>query len=225
MHPYSKDTHSLPTINVNMKKCRCVGPPLDPKTHWDGCAGAPIPLPLSLQPFRSVTFTVVLGTCGCAKQWNPILTNHGDLCPGEPIRVSCSISGGTWEESDVCHFEWQEGPSELMAGRIEALVTQRWALVKALVLGRECTPHDLAAGPHEVVIDLFQQRDAVFSELSALVCDEQSAFARQERVVTAMGEATYMPHNFHRAEPHARASADLLARYVERLVEQVRVLP
>lgn len=225
-----------PTINVNLSSpCNCGANslnsarragnpnPVDYLPHMDGCPSTPVLIPCPIP--RSVTFEVRLGECTCDETERSLLASgHTARCPGKPIRVSCSISGATWEESEVTQTEYQpagdwvpdrDRPLELA---LESACRERWALVKGLVLGQDVPPGSVVPG----TID---QRDAVYAEIAALARDEQSAFERQEHAVKAMDEVTFMPYNFHRAEPHARASASILARYVERLIEQIGVLP
>jgi hypothetical protein len=221
-----------PTINVNLNPCTCkAATPYGNAatgTCTGSCPGAAVLIPLSLQFFRSITFEVALGECSeTCRQYMPN-GQHTANCPGRPVRVSCSISGKTWEESEPFDFGDADGHRFVTDTGVER-VRERWALVKALVLGAKwgTCPRDvdeIAKRHLNLVATLFNQRDALYAELTDLALDEQSAFGSQERAVKAMGEATFMPDNFHRAEPIARASASILARYVERLIEQVGVL-
>lgn len=95
-------------INVNLKPCRCVGPRDERKTHWDGCAGAPVvilcPIP------HTVEFEVALGECACPPRNFDVMRNYdghvSPTCPARPIRVTCSIGGdGTWAGSEVTEVE------------------------------------------------------------------------------------------------------------------------
>lgn len=226
-----------PVINVNLTKCGCSGGrlnaarragnsnPVDPLPCDAGCPGGPVLIPCPIP--RAVTFGVALGECirdpfGCRDG------NHASVCFARSVKVSCSVSGETWEESQPTTFEAANRPGLAFADDVEAdavveIVRERWALVKALVLGQaEYTiPLQRGAQPVPWAGDLLTQRDAVFSALADMARVEQAAFEAQERSIRAMGEPTFLPDNFHRAEPHARASASVLERYVERLIEQV----
>lgn len=205
----------MSAINVNLKPCTC-GCPVFPTVHVKDCPGISVPIPCLIP--RSVTFEVRLGECDCLSSLKSIGT-HTDDCRSRPIRVSGSISGKTWAESEPSDVEGPSGaPVDLIT-----VCRDRWALVKALVLGQWPTVSAIGV-LSEAIPGLVEQRDAVYAALADMARAEEAAFDAQERAVKAMGEATYMPHNFHRAEPHARASADLLARYVERLVEQAGAL-
>jgi hypothetical protein len=100
---------------------------------------------------------------------------------------------------------------------------ERWALVVALVAGDT----EIVAHTHEqraLLARLYPQRDAVFSALADMARAEKVVFDRQEEAIKAMDEPLFLPDNFMRAEPNARASASILERYVERLIERVGVL-
>lgn len=203
-----------PTVNVNLKSCSC-----EPGTakEWTECSAAPVLIPCPIP--RSVTFEVQVRDCG-HKEGHPI------TCPwpvGYVVKVSCSISGETWEESEVADVEkrgdqWLDQFEEGAALRI---CRERWALVKALLL------HHGEVSGHTVFtpesLPLLQQRDAVFSALSDMARAEEAAMAAQQRVDEAFPSDRYARQGDtdHRA---VWPSVNRLARYVERLVEQVGVM-
>lgn len=208
----------IPVVNVNLRAgCGCFVPEnRDPSTgHYPGCPCSPVIIPCPIP--RSVTLTVRLGECACP-YGDGIGTVHDGWCPGRPITVTCSISGKTWPESEV-----DDGEPDIagLAGRIDnekrktimAACRALWALVKVLVLGHT----DLSAlltGPK--ALELLAQRDAVFAALADM--------ARHEG---ALADALGDFETALRGEPTAiggmrRFSHDALARYVERLIEQVR---
>jgi hypothetical protein len=220
-----------PTINVNLTPCDgfCELP-----YHAQCSVAFPILIPCSLQFFRSVTFEVVLGECTSPVMCATFTKGAGHIlaCTNRrTIRVSCFIDGETWPETEVGEIDVHESqnPGAQDTERILAACRERWALVKALVLGAKwgTCPRDvdeIAKRHLNLVATLFNQRDALYAELTDLARDEQSAFGSQERAIKAMGELSFLPDNYHRAEPIARASASILARYIERLIEQVGVL-
>jgi hypothetical protein len=130
-----------PTINVNLAKCAC-GCPVFPNTHTADCPGKPVDIPLPLDAVRSVTFTVRLGECSTlalCEVRGGLLQNHAPQCPAHPIRVTCSISGKTWEESEVMETKYTpvddvpRGADSWAPLRIADICRDRWALVKALL--------------------------------------------------------------------------------------------
>lgn len=214
------------SINVNLKRCDCSRPTDGfQRVHLPTCASTPVLIPCPIR--RSVTFGVRIGECavdghhlgGCYR----ITNTHGQKsdvihitgCPAKPIRVSCSISGKTWEESEVFDMESPSGHPDILR-----LCYERWALVKALVTGQR---HDLTIR-FKTWCDLVDQRDAVFSALADMARAEVAALEAQARV---MGAAGWKGIHFADPQHHddKRPSASFLARYVERLIEQVGVLP
>lgn len=212
-----------PTINVNLKPCSYYGVcNVHQSGHIAECSATPILISCPIP--RSVTLEVVPGECTCFHRGPknaapPPTWVHSVTCPARPVKVSCSISGKTWEESHLSAWETEDGiglNTTVEAGEADA----RWVLVKALVLGRQAEPAET-----EPVASMSAKRAAVFAALADMARAEEAAFEAQERVIRAMGEPAFLPDSFHRAEPHARASASLLGRYVERIIEQVGVLP
>lgn len=197
-----------PTINVNLSQCECRiaraaaaarGPASD--RHWGTCPAAPILIPCPIP--RSVTFEVALE---CKE--------HGGRCQhAAPIRVTCSISGKTWEESEVTDIL---DPGITSADMFRAC-RDRWALVKALVLGGN---HDPESHPYEARV-LFNQRDAVFAALAVQARLEVEMLEAQQRTVAAIASPRLTTGE---TRPEDRPSAQALAVYVERLVEQISVL-
>lgn len=229
---------SAPTINVNLKQCTCRSTtpygPAQVGQCMHTCPGAPVPIPLSLEPFRSVTVQVRIAECSETCRQHMPNGQHTENCPGRPIRVSCSISGKTWEVSDVVDVEMyrDQNPGHIvfpsdMQRKALPICRERWALVKALLLGLKWedafVPHGQYVRATSIRLrdSLIEQRDALYAELAALARDEASTFNRQESAIKAMGEIYFLPNNFIRAESEQRASASILSRYVERLIEQV----
>lgn len=211
----------MPTININLKPCAspglCAQHPYGKTGHMLTCSAAPVHIPCPIP--RSVTFTVRLGECTCGR--NSLHREIAGCAPGcGTIRVSCSIVGKTWEESEVMIASVSDLQDENAVMPLQALNACRdlWAVVWALLTGLSTTP-GLSYRP-----ELVAQRDVVFAALVKTARAEQDAFQGQEEGVKAMGLPTYLPHNFHRAEPEHRPSADMLARYVDHLVEQVGIL-
>ena len=135
------------TINVTPRACNqncaTVFPHPPEGEHWGFCAAAqqvliPCPIP------RSVTFEVALGECTVCPP-NREGVGHFASCAAYPIRVSCSISGKTWAESEVTEArsdqtQWQP-PFSDENRRLLAACRARWALVKALGAGRRASDY------------------------------------------------------------------------------------
>lgn len=223
---------NTPTLNVNLAPCRCGladrAPTYPPTPHQDHCPAKPIPIPCHIP--RSVTFTVVLGECACFKRnyvdSDSARLGHSDGCPARPIRVACSIGGKTWEDSHVEDCEASNGGWACIctgAGRGEhsapchgMAASERWALVKALVLGR----HDVDSTDEDILRAwdrLFAQRDAVYAALADMARAEQMIQRSEQEC------AKHLPRtSVDRIGPSPAGS--WLAAYVERLIEQVGVL-
>lgn len=208
-----------PTINVNLKPHLMSCHNRTPERHTFGCPGTPVLIPCPIP--RSVTFTVRLGECNCPSQARGVSalwpSGHAPQCPARPLRVTCSISGKTWEESEVVEVEkrgdqWLDQFEENAALRI---CRERWALVKMLVLGMGILS--------ERTRELQVQRDAVYASIADMARAEDAVWQAQERACRSVDSA-FIPDNFMNAEPHSRPSASILERYVERLIEQIGVL-
>ena len=221
-----------PTINVNRTPCDC-WKNREPGTHQPKCAAKPVLIPLPLEPWRSVTFEVRLGECDYPR--DACRFGHLNDCPASPIRVTCSIRGKTWAETRVSDAERADGPgqpnfTEAEHMRAVALCDDRWALVKALVLGtwRSVNLNAWQAGAMTAeawarVAALVAQRDTVFAALADLARAEQAASDAQDRAHAAIGDDLRLkPH--HNIEAADRPSAYMLDRYVARLIEQVGTL-
>lgn len=215
----------IPTVNVNLAPCDCSWTG-ETRPHDATCRSAPVRVPMPLDAFRSVALMVRLGECsgrctGMLWQSPPI---HGAACPARPIRVSCSIFGKTWEESEVADVEKQgpinayQLPTELERTLALAASRGRWALVKALVTGGR----DFGHGPNIMTdreVALVTQRDAVFSALAKAHRAEDSLIDALEDYEEAMrGE----PVGIHGLK---RESHGALERYVGHLVDQVGAMP
>lgn len=220
-----------PTINVNLKKCDCGGPYID-TSHQSDCPGAPILIPCPIP--RSVTFEVALGECECVY---PTLSRrpvdpHRKTCPARPVKVSLSISGKTWEESEVDDTETivtsSSGLGRDAYPNERAAARERWSLVKALVLGKPYAQVVHVNMDAARIGAIVQQRDAVFSALADM--------AKAERALWGATQAAF------RAIPGLRVTSEIqttdpddndgetqaerwMSAYIEHLIEQVGVLP
>jgi hypothetical protein len=139
------------------------------------------------------------------------------------VKVSCSISGKTWEESEVTDIDlvvggditWEQGHDAAMAE-----CCALWLLVKALVLGWNGEAvRTVAVGGGldlEKVDPMFQQRRTVYAALADMARAEEAHASAYSRAWGAMGEDSI---------PSGRRSAHwVLAHYVDRLIEQVGIL-
>jgi hypothetical protein len=145
------------------------------------------------------------------------------------VKVSCSISGKTWEESEVfdCAVRVKfPSPYEASLASATAACRARWALVKALVLGNTFTltarfPSDAVDTIHR----LHMQRDAVYVALCKMARAEEAALVAQQDVDEAFPfQRFYLsPAADHRRSP--RPSWERFRAFVDYLVEQVSVLP
>lgn len=226
MPSWNEKPHFTPAVNVNLKPCSspvlCAEMPASDTGHLLTCAAAPILLPCPLP--RSVTLEVRWGEC-TRDPFICDLPQHGTTCPARPIRVSCSISGKTWAESEPFDMHQPDG-GYLVDAKTQTLIRERWALVKALVLGYSAWDYAMShakAVPLATITAMLAQRDTVFSALADMARAEEAAFAAQERA-----EKAYPYHRLGRVGDgsHAgpRPSRARLAAYVEFLVEQVGVL-
>lgn len=199
-----------PTVNVHLAYN-----PRDP--HSDE-AQLLIPCPVP----RSVTFSVPLGECMCppsdsgriaACRADP--SGHFKDCPARPVRVSCSISGETWEGSEVAECEVREGTPIDERNALYTACRARWALIKALVLGQHgcCAQHMPDA--------LREQRNSVYAALADMARAEARAYEAQNTVSLACGRGVSV---YHPTATHQRPSTPWLAAYVEHLIEQVGIL-
>jgi hypothetical protein len=210
------------TINVNLKLgCGCSVEAMRlPETgHYPGCSAAPVFIPCLLPP--SVTFEVVLGECTCSAHGYGITKpNHAGACPARPMKVFCSISGKTWEESEVA--DWEPRDMEYLPTQanwkdvVEAACRERWAVVKALVLGKTVTP---SFGPEN---PLMKQRDAAYAALVAKARMEQADDATTRDLMKAL--PSLKMRDVTEATASAYLSGRALAHYVEHLIEQVGAL-
>lgn len=218
------------TINVNLKPCRsnCArfaesgsGYGLRHGEHFAGCPGIPVPIPCPVP--RSVEFTVRLGECidagripgsqvprACAPDGH-----HHDDCPARPIRVTCTILGETWEDSQVAVCELGINELQTYSGNDDALYAAcraRWALVKALMLGQPIPTM------REAMLTLVHQRDVVFSALCEMVPHHVARNAAANRAGKAAGldGLWYSEVVDQDSEP-----AFLLKEYVARMVRQI----
>lgn len=214
MPSWNEKPHTIPTINVNLKPCICFG--RSGPDHIQTCPGAPVLIPCPLPP--KVEFMVRLaGECECtsipgspspnAPVWDE--DQHDDHCPARTIRVTCSIVGETWEGSEVKSINSTD--ALLMPSFFDAVWTacrELWALVKALALGASTVSGARGA--------LLAQRTTVFATLADMARLEAAHAARKAE----------LPDGIRPVRPDvAPESHEALWRYVQRLVEQVGVLP
>jgi hypothetical protein len=229
-----KGARVIPTINVNIRATHAHPNTGDASFCDVDCR--PVLIPLPLEPFRSVTVSVALGEC---PSWCRLAVNrnepggqHSVSCPARPVRVSCSISGKTWEESEVM-TDTDARPAMTHEQRFLAAHAchARWALVKALVLN-----HPVPANSH-AELALWEQRDAVYAALADMARAEQVHFNASTTLFSALkacdiehehvtGPASYAM-GWHDPSDDAAAvnSRAGLAAYVEMLIEQVGTLP
>lgn len=218
---------TTPTINVNQAQCveTCQAASYPTREHLTHCTARPVFIPCPVP--RSFPCTVRLGKCWDSARQAILpmakascgLTSHHEQCPARPVKASCSIGGdGTWAGSEVVDIV-TVGPTG-KPREVIAVSHERWALVKALMLGK--TPRLTGTEATDIpVVALIEKRDAVFSALADLARLEQGVWEAQERAVMALGEPTFLPDNYQRAEPQQRASTSILARFLERLIAQV----
>lgn len=222
MPSWNEKSHVTPTININLEQCtrgRCGPDPFGTFRHdSDTCAATPVLIPLPLDAFRSVTFTVRLGECICpanggvgAASWNPP-PECVPSCPARPIRVTCSISGTTWESSEASEVTDIDIPEHLISADVIDPIANacgaRWALVKALVLGLSTTP---ALSHHP---ELVAQRDAVYAAIAGMALADA---ARTQAWIA-------LPLELRKGPGPTSLAGEVLERYVARLIEQVGIL-
>lgn len=199
-----------PAINVNLTYCAMCRDGDHSSEQTAQCYGAPVlvccPIP------RSVTFSVALGRCICEQA-------HSKVCPVRPAKVSCSITGETWEESEVTGVELEspyakERTAQGVIDTFGQICRARWTLVKMLLL------NGLPSDTHG---DLVPQRDTVFAALADMARAEQDACNAQQGV----DEAFPFDH-YRRNDPDhcsERPSVGRFAAYVEYLIRHVGALP
>lgn len=207
-----------PSVNVNLR--------YNPRDPHDGEAQVLIPCPVP----RSAPFTVALGRCVCGGHIGrgppAIIDRRSSTCPARPVRVSCSISGKTWEESEVTDAERAPYPPVYLPEDWEtfrAACRARWGLVKALVLGYTAWDYTMSSAlavPLATITAMLAQRDAVYAALADMARAEDAQVAAR----AALRKALDMSPGRALA-PDLRESAIEMGSYVEHLVEQVGVLP
>lgn len=215
----------IPTLNVNLKPCTCFRRLADqrPDDHTFPCGAGAVLIPCPIP--RSVTFEVRLGQCACnagLRGFRGQLAPHTASCPARPIRVTCSISGKTWEGSDVSECEVHHDGRETSPADMTRACRERWALVKALVLG---VHPDFERGNYTgPTLPMFRQRDEVYAALADMARAEEAAQQAQVRAMTAFPWAKMKRDWDGDHIRNRRPSEDMLERYVEHLVEQVGIL-
>ena len=213
-------------INVNLdRSCYCerfgVGAE---QHHTKDCPGAPVPIHCPLP--RSFVVEVEQGECkrdpfGCKNG------HHASVCFAQTVRVSCSIDG-TWGGSEPVDFD--DGGAtftDVQLGEAEDACRERWALVKALVLG--FTRVTLGGVSRKEADALFTQRDAVFAALAKMARHEAAAYEAHAHFQDALGISRYdwTPVGYVTPEgaPLEMPSACGMAAYVRHLLKQVEELP
>lgn len=202
----------MSAINVNLRRCTCIKNVKDAPCVGS-CPSLPTSIPCRVPP--SVTFEVVINRGGCAGFEHCEGGDHDPACSMRPVRVSCSISGTTWEESEVWLMDDFEYPAHFHY--LLNTCRKRWALVKQVLLN----PGLLTTGwPGSVA--MYAQRDLVFAALADMARAEEAAYGAQARIAEVVGTRV---ERFHARTAEMRPSASWLSAYVMYLIEQVRVLP
>lgn len=221
----------MTTINVNLtpdSECSC----LDTRSehHRNGCSATPILLPC--RPSASVTFWVALGGCDCGGPRTTIQAGaehryHNPGCASRPVKVSCSISGSTWKESEVVDWECSEAVVGMTLGdfrrALRAAVDARWALVKALVLGASKVsefPEAFRMVP--AVSEMLAQRNAVYAALCEIARHERGMADAWDACPARLQKRAHsggMP-----SDSDSRPSSWMMEAYIADLLEQFGVL-
>jgi hypothetical protein len=240
MPSWNEKPFTVPTLNVNLAKCNCghaaflAGRENGAVSHSDTCASRPILIPCPIP--RSVTLKVALGWCACppALESSERYRDGGHLrgCPARPASVSCSIGGETWEKSEVQLLSVE--PSDPTADRVKCMsaARARWALVKALVLGRSHQEWsgDVTTGAMAMLVgELFAQRDVVFAALADMARAERAAHAAFLALPMEIRRSSIMQASCGHVASDLWQEAiwparQILGHYVERLIEQVGAL-
>lgn len=213
----------IPTINVNTKPC--------PSQKWHDsrdltpvCRGecAPVLIPCPIQ--RSVTIEVALGECVCGHAaWvvrGNISIQHDANCHARPIRVSCSIGGKTWAESEVTDIEPNTDPDgDDWGDAMWNACRARWKIVKALVTGRATTLEDVTSEPMSTLHmnGMLAQRDAMFAALAELAQIERGHSDISDEL-DKMEVEIYGGHDHY---PRVTQATRRLEYYVKHLIDQI----
>lgn len=221
---------SIATINVNLKKCDCWKwhEPLLP-THQPGCSATPILIPCPFPP--SVTFNVVLGECMEADKALILpnakmkcgITTHATSCPARPVKVAYSIFGKTWETTTPGDVEVFPNGRETVPADLLRVTHERFALVNALMMGRDPAEPEVPVTAAAGVLALFHQRDAFFSALAEVARMEQALYAAQQEAHAAGGNLKWEGPRVD-GNPELRGSAAMLQAWVKKLIEQAGVM-
>lgn len=223
----------IPHINVNLKPSRCECPgrflavPLREQGHRDDCPAAPVLIPCHIP--RSIHLTLSPRECNCITPGK-----HWPDCHARPVKIAATIGGATWETSEVddaYETDARTGDEVFYTTAREEMVKrlarERWALVRALVLGRHCEP--MAVHPTSKWPELSSQRDAVFAALCDMARAERAAHKAFLALPMDIRKSSIVGKSCGpvAADPEqTRVSSRLiLEHYVDRLVEQVGVLP
>jgi hypothetical protein len=234
MPSWTEKPHVTPTINVNLARCNCdrvlLTTGMRPLAHDTQCAAAPILISCPIP--RSVAFYVALGEC--TERCIPVHTKDGSTgvvhsawCPARPVRVGCNIGSpdGTWARSEVTDLDVPGRIAGTNAvGDVWRIARERWALVKALVLGEDWDEN-------RATVKLFQQRDAAYVALCDMARAEEAHRNATATLLSALksvdpaSSANTNAASYALCDDGTQNTENGLAAYVEILIEQVGVLP
>lgn len=223
-----------PTINVNRKPCNCPQAKRLSGLHDIDCASVPLLIPCDWP--TSFTCEVALGKCSpeCVRYRCASMRlgsqGHIEQCPARPIRVSCSItsSDGTWAGTEVTDVDnphdhegrWGAGAGDSFRAAIAAC-NERWALVKALLLGRD---GEWENDPRSKGWNFRYQRDAVFTKICELTRQEEERIQTKQQLHEACSDL-FPQSGVTISAPGDRESATYLSGYVRCLATYVGNLP
>lgn len=217
-------------INVNLGRCTYAEGIESGAYHFSElCDTRPVLIPCRIP--GSVTFEVRQGECTCLPGFYAAAQTRNDhlpRCLGKPIRVSCSIGGKTWAESEVTDVEKQgeinayQFPTELERTLALAACRERWALVKALVTGFTGDIAAFAPGS-AMAVRLRNERDVMFAALAAKIRAEQADDATTRDLMKILpGLAA---SDVTEAMGRDYLSTRALERYVKDLIAQIGGMP
>lgn len=194
------------TFEVALGECNCTI-----QSWWTETATTHAAFEVKQGRAWTATSGCACGPCQAARRSGWVPGKHNAQCPARPVKVCCSISGETWEESEVEDAEL--GDSGLVAGyELLSACRERWVLVKRLVLGQ--WPTTSAIGVlSEAIPGLVAQRDTVFAALADMARAESA-------IIQRMADVDKVHTNRSRLAFRSVA-VDELTTYIERIIEQV----
>ena len=140
--------------------------------------------------------------------------------PARPIRVTCSISGKTWQESEIAQAEVPHG-HEFSPADVLNTCRERWALVKALLgVNPEWSKQGKWFSEHGRMA-IFTQRDAVYAALADMARAEDVLGTKAVLIEESLPEALAADAVLWLDRPYARPSTWLLERFVSQLIQTV----